>query len=95
MTTGSWSCRIAGDLNAGELTIESGFLSGLRNLFALLAPEPGDRLLLVFDMHSRNVEARVGEVVPNDLAQLAQRDLEDDDDDHSEDPTLDDLEAPL
>lgn len=94
LAAGQWKGRVAGGLDAGELTVENGFLGGLRDLFALLAPEPGDRLLLVFDLQSRNAEARLGGNELNDLAQLGHRDLEDDDDDGVAEQNLDDWAEP-
>lgn len=60
LAAGTWACSVPGSLSAGEISIQNGFLSGLRGAFTLLAPEPGDFLFLTFDLQTRHVDASVG-----------------------------------
>lgn len=95
LTSGHWDCELVGGLSAGELTIENGFLAGLRNPFLLLAPEPGDFLRLEFNLQTRVVLAAVGGLELKDSAQeRSVEGLEEDDQDYEQDDAdLGDLEV--
>lgn len=60
LTAGTWDCVELAGLPLGVATVDRSFITGLRGAVAALAAEPGDSMLLSFNLLSRRLTVEIG-----------------------------------
>lgn len=72
LAAGEWVCTVEGDLQAGSIRVENGWVRGLKTALGLVGAENGDFLRLTFDLSKRCAQVRVGGIELSDEPALVE-----------------------